>query len=280
MSELAAITPSRPVPGPPSMRARVYRHLETTRGQPGGVSAANLFLAVLIITNVAALVVESVPGMESHAGFFRAFEFFSVVVFSVEYLLRVWSAPENVRYADGWRGRLRYMMTPLAIVDLLAVLPFYLPLGALDLRMLRVLRLLRLLRLAKLARYSVAAEVLGDVLKAKRHELTVVLGIVVILVLCSASLMYFVERDAQPEVFSSIPAAAWWSIVTLTTIGYGDAVPQSTAGRVIGSFVALFGIGVVALPAGMLGAAFTEALARRREADGRCPHCGQITRTG
>jgi voltage-gated potassium channel len=279
MSELATITPSRPAPGA-GVRARVYRHLETTRGQPGGVSSANIFLAVLIVSNVAALVVESVPGMEAYAGFFRVFELVSIAVFSVEYLLRVWSAPENVRYADGWRGRLRYMATPMALIDLVAVLPFYLPLGALDLRMLRVLRLLRLLRLAKLARYSVAAEVLGDVLKAKRHELAVVLALVVILVLCSASLMYFVERDTQPDVFSSIPAAAWWSIVTLTTIGYGDAVPHSMTGRVIGSVVALFGIGVVALPAGMLGAAFTEALARRREADGRCPHCGQITRSG
>jgi voltage-gated potassium channel len=257
---------------PASIRGLVHRHLEAANGR---VTAVNAALMVLIVANAAALVAESVAATAAYAPAFRAFEAFSVAIFSIEYVLRVWSSAEVPRFADGVRGRLRYMGTPMAVIDLLAVLPFFLPARALDLRFLRVLRLLRVLRIAKLARYSTALDVLGAVLRDKRHELAMLLAVLLLLILCSGGLMYYAERDAQPLAFSSIPAAAWWSVVTLTTIGYGDVVPITAVGRLIGGIVAISGIALFALPAGMLGAAFTDAVARRRQADGLCAHCRQ-----
>jgi voltage-gated potassium channel len=168
-------------------------------------------------------------------------------------------------------------MTPLALIDLLAILPFYLPIFVhLDLRIIRILRLFRIFRVFKLARYSESVKILSSVIKRKKEELLIVFFVLFILLIVASSLMYFVENDAQPNVFSSIPMAMWWCIVTLTTVGYGDIYPITVLGRILGGIIALLGIGMFALPTGILASAFAEELQKKHERPKICPHCGKV----
>ena len=237
----------------------------------------SVFLVTLISLNVAAVVLESVEEVHAAArAFFHWFEILSVAVFTIEYILRLWSCTSSDAYCGALRGRLRYATRPLPVVDLLAILPFYLPLVAgLDLRALRAIRLLRLLRLFKIARYSESLRIIGAVLHRKRHELAVTVFSVFVLLIVASSLIHAAERDAQADKFGSIPAAMWWGVTTLTTVGYGDVYPITPAGKVLGAIIAILGIGVFALPTGILGAGFIEELQRRKQIRRRCPHCGQ-----
>ncbi len=233
------------------------------------------FILTLITLNVIALLLESVrPLHDAYAPYFYYFEAFSVAIFTVEYLLRLWSAVERPEFQRPIAGRARWARTPFAVIDLLAILPFYLPLLGVDLRIVRIVRLMRVFRVAKLARYSSALQAIGRVMKEKREELLIVVSVCVLLLLLSSTLIYFAENEQQPEDFSSIPAAMWWGVCTLTTVGYGDVTPVTPFGKVIASFIALLGIGLFALPAGILGAGFVESLSEKGGGS-RCPHCGK-----
>lgn len=238
----------------------------------------DLFIVTLILLNVAAMVLESVEGIRRLVpAWFTVFEYFSVIVFTVEYILRVWSCVEEPQYRGPLFGRIHFMLTPLALVDLLAVLPFYLPFFAVDLRVLRMFRLfriMRIMRIAKLARYSDSLQMLMRVLRTKKEQLISTVFILLILLVVTASLMYYAENEAQPDVFSSIPEAMWWAAATLTTVGYGDVYPVTTIGRFMGAVIAVLGIGMFALPTGILGAGFVEELGQRKKPP-RCPHCGK-----
>ena len=241
-------------------------------------------VATLIVANVLAVVMETVPSVHaSGARFFRVFEWFSLLVFAVEYALRLWSAGEVERYR-GVLGRLRWALSMAAVIDLLAIVPaMFVP----DMRLVRVLRLPRLIRIAKLGRYSLALRTLRRVVNARMPDLASLSFVLMILLVLSSSLMFHLEHDAQPDQFSSIPATMWWGIVTLTTIGYGDMAPITVEGRMLGALVAILGIGMFALPAGLLGGAFLEELGKaRRQAreqrrgdasakGARCPHCDE-----
>jgi voltage-gated potassium channel len=167
------------------------------------------------------------------------------------------------------------MVTPLALVDLLSVLPFYLPFVGVDLRSLRAVRLFRVFRIVKLGRYSKALNLLGRVLVSRKAELVMTIFALLVLMVLASSLMYFAEHDAQPESFSSIPAAMWWAVATLSTVGYGDIYPVTFAGKLLAAVVAVLGIGMFALPAGLLGSAFVEEIQRTPTGPQRCPHCGE-----
>lgn len=233
----------------------------------------------LIGLNVVAMVVETVEEIHDAApGLFSAFEIASVSVFTAEYMLRIWSATAAPGCLAPILGRLRFALTPLALIDLLAILPFYLPFTGLDLRVLRIVRLSRisrLFRVAKLARYSTAMATFGRVATAKRAELLTTLSILGILLIVASSLMYYAENDAQPDKFSSIPAAMWWGVATLTTIGYGDIYPVTGTGKLLAGLVAILGIGMFALPTGILGAAFVEEIQHAKKKALVCPHCGK-----
>ena len=170
---------------------------------------------------------------------------------------------------------MRFALTPLAIVDVLAVLPFYLPFLGVDLRALRILRLFRLFRVFKMARYSNAMHLLWRVLVARRAEMLITLFTMAILLLLASTSMYFAETEAQPEAFPHIPAAMWWAVATLTTVGYGDVYPITPLGKVMGSVIAILGIGMFALPTGVLGAGFVEEIQKRKKPRKTCPHCGK-----
>lgn len=227
-------------------------------------------IVALIVLNVVAVMLETMdPLYTAYGREFFVFEAISVAIFTVEYVGRLWAATEHPDYRHPLWGRLRYATSPYMLIDLLAIVPFFL--GAIvDLRFLRALRLLRFLRLLKLTRYSESLQLFMRALRLKREELILTSIVGTILLLVSSSGMYFAERSAQPEVFSSIPAALWWGVITLTTVGYGDVTPVTPVGKAVGIVVAIIGIGIFALPASILASGFIEAA---RGQTVQCPHC-------
>lgn len=259
------------------VRRRVHEILEIA--QPGDRASriADLTILVLIVANVVAVVFDTVDSVHAAIGpQLLAFEYFSVVVFSIEYVLRLWSAPEARPGTAPTKARARWAVSWFGLIDLFAILPFYLPmLIPIDLRVLRLFRLFRLARLFKMGRYSRAFRTFALVLRTKREELVIAVVAVLILLLITSSLMYFVENEAQPDVFTSIPAAMWWGAAALTTVGYGDVYPVTALGKVLGVISAILGIGLFALPAGILASGFTDALASTCGDDDVCPTCGK-----
>lgn len=248
-----------------------------TVGRPGDKlnRAFSIFIVSLIGLNVVALILQSVKSIDALCPrLFSVFELVSVIIFTVEYVARLWSCVEKPVYHRPWLGRLRFAATPMAMIDLLAILPFYLPFLGLDLRFLRILRMMRIFRIAKLGRYSQSLQILNRVLVTKKEQLLCSVFVLVLLVVIAASLLYYAENHKQPEAFSSIPAAMWWAVSTLTTVGYGDIYPQTELGKFMASIIAILGIGMFALPTGILGAGFVEEMGRNQKPV-QCPHCGK-----
>ncbi|HED12721.1 MAG TPA: cyclic nucleotide-binding domain-containing protein [Gammaproteobacteria bacterium] len=246
------------------IRRRVYSLLESGSSNDATSRLLNAFLVSLIVLNVIAVTLETEPALESrYHSTFIAFEIFSVVIFSIEYLCRLWVCTDYPRLQNtpAWRARLHYAVTPFAVIDLLAILPFFLWfLIPFDLRMLRIFRLLRLL---KLARYSPALATIVKVLRAESRALFGALIIMFGLLLLSSSLIYYAEHKAQPQAFGSIPQAMWWAIATLSTVGYGDIVPVTLVGRIIGGVVMILGLGMFSIPVGIIATAFGQAIHER-----------------
>ena len=219
----------------------------------------------LITLNVLAIIVESIDAVAAnYQPMFDIFELVSVMVFTAEYLLRVWVCIDNAdsKFRGSFWGRLRYIVTPMALIDLVVILPFYLSFAiGIDLRVLRILRLLRIL---KLTRYSGAWALFAAVLYGQRRTLYMAGSLMLIMLVLSASLMYLIEHDAQPQAFADIPSAMWWSLVTLTTVGYGDVTPVTVGGKILGGFVTILGLGMYALPAAILASGFMQELSKRQ----------------
>ncbi|MBK8015148.1 MAG: ion transporter [Deltaproteobacteria bacterium] len=236
-----------------------------------------LFISALVVLNIVALVLESVASIRAVAGpAFAIFETVSVAVFTAEYVARVWAASASDVYAHPIRGRLRFVATPLAIADLLAVVPFFLPFLGVDLRFVRGIRFLRLVRFFKLGRYSRSLQLMMRVARRSRRELVLTVWLVALLLVFASCAMFQVEHHAQPKTFSNIPTTMWWAVATLTTVGYGDIYPVTPLGRLLASLIAFLGIGLFALPTGILGAGFVHELEKRHRVAEQvnCPHCG------
>ncbi len=247
-------------------RKRTAELLDQDYGTDRLARTINVSLIALILLNVVAIILESVTSIHArYAVAFRYFEIFSVLTFTVEYLARVWSSIDLKQAKDQSPiiGRLKYMLSPLALVDLIAILPFYLAFYvSIDLRFLRGLRLLRLF---KLARYSPALSALLDVVQKEAETLLAAIVVLLILLVMAAGGIYVLENEIQPETFGSIPAAMWWAIVTLTTLGYGDVVPVTTGGKMFGGLIGLLGIGMIALPAAILASGFADNIHARQQ---------------
>lgn len=240
-------------------RAQAYWWLERPDHSARGPRLFQFALVTLILANVMAVIFETVDTFYTRwQVYFDLFEAISLSLFCVEYCARLWSVPE----APETRSRLSWFFSPGALIDLLAILPallvFFIPL---DLRIVRVMRVLRLL---KLTRYSTATRLLLNVLEEEADTLMACISILAIMLILSASGAWLVEHKAQPEAFGSIPAAMWWAVATLTTVGYGDVVPITVAGKVFGSFITVIGIGMAALPAGVLASGLTDQLRQGR----------------
>ncbi len=246
------------------LRRRLYQILEERHSDDLVSVLFDVFIIVLIIANVIAFVAETVDHINARFGAaFELFNIISVIIFTIEYLLRLWVAIEAMplRHLKPVQARLLFARSPLMIIDLLAVLPFYFSsFFGLDLRVLRVLRLLRFL---KLARYSPALDTLGRVVVREARALVGALMVMLTLLLFNSSVIYFLERDIQPENFGSIPAAAWWAVSTLTTVGYGDVVPISDMGKLFGGVMMILGLGMFALPIGIVATGFAQEINRR-----------------
>lgn len=258
------------------IQRKTYVLLHPELGHSKWDKLINGFIITLILLNVVAVMLETVPSIhDPYTDLFHYFDVVSVAIFTVEYILRVWSCVEDPRYRHGVFGRLRYMFSISALIDLLAILPFYLhAIIGMDLRILRIFRLARFLRLFRLTSYMKATRIVVNVFRARKNELILSLVLAVFLIVISSSLVYFAEHLEQPEVFSSIPKTIWWSVITLTTVGYGDMIPHTAMGKFLTGFLLLIGVAIFALPAGIITAGFLEESRKSNRRRINCPHCG------
>lgn len=244
------------------LRQKIYRQLDYAPARGQAMSWPNKVISATIVLSVIVTVLATERSLaESYALFFNIVEYIVIFVFVSEYVLRLWTASLSPQYA-GRGGMIKYVLSPMALIDLFAILPFFLPHLASETVMLRLLRLLRLLSLAKFGRYSAALGRIFDILHKKRFELCASMLIAFVAMFFAATGLYLAEGRVQPEAFGSIPRAMWWAVATLTTVGYGDVFPITAFGRVLGALAALAGIGLIALPTGVLAGAFNEALSK------------------
>lgn len=260
------------------LKRKVYETIEYT-GEPFTINwIYDFLLIVMVLLNAAAIMIESID--EAYVLYYEkliTFEVISVAFFAADYFLRLWSITENSRFHHPLKGRLKYMISPMAIIDLLAFFPYFIAMYAHDYEYVKFFAILRFFRFLKVVRYIKAVKIFGNVLRNKRHELSFSFVFVLFILLLVSTLMYYVERDAQPDEFKSIPHAMWWAIATLTTVGYGDVVPVTVVGKMLGGIIAILGIGLVAIPSGIMAAGFTEEIRKEREQNNPkhyCSHCG------
>jgi len=260
---------------------KVHILLHPELGESKADKFINIFIITLIVLNVIAVMLETIESLHvKYETFFDIFDAISVYIFTVEYVLRVWSCTHDPRYKGSIKGRLKYMFTPGALIDLIAFLPYYLQaIIGFDLRILRLLRLMRFFRLFRLTAYTRSAKLIFNVFKTRIHDLLLSLVLIIFLIIIASSALYFTEHLYPSEAeskFSSIPATLWWAVVTLTTTGYGDMYPLTTLGRVIAGIIMLSGVAFFALPAGIIVAGFLDELKFMRKYKGHdCPHCGK-----
>lgn len=255
-----------------SLRERLHRQLDPQARDAEGLSGLNrIVVALIVVSSVVAIVGTEALVTAGREELFSGLEFLFAFVFLVEYGLRLWVAPLNGRYGRGWRASLRYAITPAAVLDLLAILPVLLMFAGGNLFLLRLARVARLLRLARLGRFSSALDNIRTAISSRRYELILSFAVAAILLLLSSTLVHLFEAEAQPEAFGSIPRAMWWSLATLTTVGYGDVVPITFMGRVFAGLTAIFGIGLIAMPTGILASAFSDAIQNSRRTEKEKP---------
>ncbi len=275
------------------IKQRIYEIVETPREDDRASIFFDVFIVSMIFLSIAGLVLGSVQSfLEDHFMVILGIELITGVVFTIEYVLRIWACTADPEYARAITGRIRYALGLFQIIDLVALLPYYLSLFfPFNVEFLRVLRLLRLIKLGK---YSKSFSLMVKVVDRDKQSLLSALSVLIIILVIASSLMFYAEHDAQPEVYSSIPAAMWWGLITLATVGYGDMVPVTPLGKILGGVMALIGIGVFALPAGIIASGFTAVLKEEEEkkkakrnkgkaaATGPavevCPHCGREIR--
>ena len=272
------------------VRRRTYEVLEKAAEGDRLSQTVDVTIIAVILANMAAVVLESFEGLHAgYAAWFFALELVSVALFTVELALRLWTC-DLLRPGRPWPvAVVLFLVSPIGLIDLLAILPFYLPLLIpVDLRVVRILRLVRFLRLLKLTRYTRSVATMAAVVRERRHELMVAVFLTALLLVVASTLMYYLESKVQPEAFPNIVASLWWAVATLTTIGYGDVFPVTGLGRLLSGVIAVLGIGLVALPTAIISSGFVEALARTKSKAGGaeatdadsdavrvCPHCGK-----
>lgn len=222
--------------------------------------ASRILIAIILASTVAAIV-ETEDSLEiAWRPAFAALEAFFTTVFAAEYLLRIWSAPE------GPKSRLAYASMPSSLIDLAVVVASLLPFVGSDVMVLRLVRVARMMRLAKIGRFSRAFGTLDRAMRSRASHLLVTLALAIVFLIFSATLMYWIEGEDQPQALGSIPRALWWATMTMTTVGYGDVIPLSVAGKLVAAVTSFGGIVLIAIPTGIFAAAFSDELIREGEA--------------
>lgn len=249
-----------------SIQVRLFQILESEVKHDLSARFCSIFIATIVLLNIVAVVLGSVNTLyQRWSIYFDYFEWFSIILFSVEYLLRIWASGARFPpgYGNSWRGRKAYILSFYGLIDLIALAPYFLQvlIPGLD---LRIVRAVRLVRVFKISHYSTAIEDLVQAIYDERRSFAATLYLLLITILITSSLMYFAENEAQPEKFASIPDAIYWAVITLTTVGYGDFTPVTWPGRVISLFTAFLGVCTVAILTGIVASAFANQMARRR----------------
>lgn len=240
----------------------------------------DIFIIALIILNVIAIFYESTPQSIEHENFLYNFELVSVIIFTIEYLMRLFVADITHTSKPRWKSYFCFIISPLPLIDLFSILPFYLPLiFAFDLRFLRLFRLIRFLRLLKIKRYSEPFDLMGKVIREKKEQLLLTLFVAIIVLLSSSAIIYYVENKHQPQVYRDMVVSLWWAIDSMTPVSLGKMFPVTTIGKLIGSILGIFGVALIALPAGIISAGFLQKINERKEKPNqikvKCPHCNK-----
>lgn len=259
-----------------NIKKRIFEIIE--KGQDGDKASKifDNFIILLICINVISIFIETFSISEDVSHIFKIIEIFSVIVFTIEYILRVWTAPFLYPNSSKIKATFKYIFSFMALIDLLAILPFYFPFFIkIDLRILRALRLVRLFRLFKMNRYTSALTTVFTVIKNKASELISSIFVVFILMLISSVFMYTIESPVQPEIFKNGFSGLWWAVATFTTVGYGDIYPITTAGRILSMIMAVLGIALVAVPTGIISSGFMELNEKSCDEKHFCPYCGK-----
>lgn len=279
-----------------SVRKALYQFLEEEYPRTTAKVLFRGFMYFLISLNILLVILESIP--RSSAEFIRLYSIaygLSIVVFIALYILRLWVCTENPRWSRPVSGRLAYLATPYALLDLSVIVTFIIPIPFLgNPEIYELLKFLRLAVILGLVRYSESLQTLLRIFYSRRKPLGMAVYMLFFILVISSILMYYFESQVQPDTFSDIPASMWWSVETLTTVGYGDIVPVTPGGKILGGFVALLGIAMIAIPAGILASGFSEEYSLRSRRDGKkpdgyeespdfqpsCPVCGRPLETG
>ena len=258
-------------------KQRLYEIIEKDSSDSIANKIFNYSLVGLILLNVLVLICETIPEVNNHYfHYFHYFDFISVIIFTIEYIARIYISALTHPASSKIKSAYKYIFSGYGIIDLISVLPFFIPfIIHTDLRFVKILRLTRFLRLLKIGRHNNSLNLIWRVVAEKKSELFIT-GFITVLILFVASFMiYFAESEAQPDKFPNILHGFWWAIATLTTVGYGDVYPITPIGKVISGVIAVLGIGLVALPTGLVSAGFMEKLSTKDKKCDKCPHCGK-----
>lgn len=261
-----------------SVKKKVFSVIQPASDGDKISRAFDLCIIALIVINVVLVIADTFNLPSTVSAVSSAIEDISIIIFTIEYILRLWTSDLLLPEIRPIIARLRYAFSFLAIIDLLSILPFYIPfVFPVDLRVLRALRIIRLFRVFKFNRYTTALSSIWDVFKRKKHQLVSSISVVLLLMVISSVIMYSVESEAQPDAFGNAFSALWWAVATLTTVGYGDIYPITVIGKILSAIIALLGIGLVAVPTGIISSGFIEKI-DDPESDHNhksfCPYCG------
>lgn len=246
-------------------RKKAYILLEPSAWEKKGLSPVNKVICILILFSVTICLIETEPVVtKGRESLFSLLEYSLTAIFLIEYCMRLWVAIEKSEYSSSVRGRLKYALSFYAIIDLIAILAVALTAFGTTPLLLRLFRLIRILRLARLGRFSKAISRMHYALSTRTPDLFLSIFVAGFMLILSSTLLHLVEGGVQPDTFGSIPRAMWWGIATLTTVGYGDAYPITALGKILGAMTAMIGIGLIAMPAGILAAAFSDAMQQER----------------
>lgn len=264
-----------------NFKRRVYEVFEIAAPHDTASKVVDIVLVVLILLNAAIIIANTFDLPREASRACGIVEAVSVVIFTIEYAARLWTADLKYPELPGWRARLRYIRSPAAVIDLVSLLPSYLAIISANLMGFRMLRVLRLFRVFKLSRYTHALRDIVEVFRRKASQLISSMVVVSFLIVTAAVLMYNAENDVQPDKFDNALSCIWWAIETLTTVGYGDIYPVTAIGRVMSAVIEILGIGLVAVPTGIISAGFSEQLAEKNKSARSekeklfCPYCGE-----